>query len=220
MRPGTIQDLPLNGRNFMNLLQLRPGITIVPGGGAWTQTTNGMRPEHNVYILDGITAMEPLGGQSTINSVSLAGDAATLLPIDTIQEFSTQQNPKAEFGWKPGSITSIALKSGTNGFHGTAAAYGRTDATDARNGFLTGDQKQQVTLKNYGGSIGGPIRKDKLFFFGAYEAQDYELGNAYSVNVPSTTALVSACNAVKTAGKPLSPTSLKISGLDANCART
>lgn len=62
----------------MNLLQLRPGVTIYPGGGAWTQSTNGLRPEHNVYILDGITAMEPLGGQSTINSVSLAGDAATL----------------------------------------------------------------------------------------------------------------------------------------------
>ena len=110
--PGTIQDLPLNGRNFMNLLSLRPGVTIYPGGGAWTQTTNGLRPEHNVYLLDGITAIEPLGGQSTINSVSLAGDSATLLPLDTIQEFSTQQNPKAEFGWKPGSITSIALKSG------------------------------------------------------------------------------------------------------------
>ena len=108
--PGTIQDLPLNGRNFMNLLALRPGVTIYPGGGAWTQTTNGLRPEHNVYLLDGITAIEPLGGQSTINSVSLAGDSATLLPLDTIQEFSTQQNPKAEFGWKPGSITSIALK--------------------------------------------------------------------------------------------------------------
>ena len=153
--PGTIQDLPLNGHNFMNLLQLRPGVTIYPGGGAWTQTTNGLRPEHNVYILDGITAMEPLGGQSTINSVSLAGDAATLLPVDTIQEFSTQQNPKAEYGWKPGSITSIALKSGTNGFHGTANAFGRTDSADARNPFLAGDQKQQINLQQFGATGGG-----------------------------------------------------------------
>ncbi|MEQ1866129.1 MAG: carboxypeptidase regulatory-like domain-containing protein [Micropepsaceae bacterium] len=221
LQPGTIQELPLNGRNFMNLLELRPGITIVPGGGAWTQTTNGLRPEHNVYILDGITAMEPLGGQSTINSVSLAGDAASLLPIDTIQEFATQQNPKAEFGWKPGSITSIALKSGTNDFHGSAAAYGRTDATDARNGFLLGDgQKQEVTLKNWGGSLGGPIKKDKLFFFGAYEQQDYQLGNAYGMNVPSISNMQAACNAVKGSSSPLSPTSLKMAGLDSNCART
>jgi hypothetical protein len=131
LQPGTIEDLPLNGRNFMNLLQLRPGVTIYPGGGAWTQTTNGLRPEHNVYILDGITAMEPLGGQSTINSVSLAGDAASLLAIDTIQEFTTQQNPKAEFGWKPGSVTSVAIKSGTNAWHGTGNFFGRTDKTDA-----------------------------------------------------------------------------------------
>ena len=177
--PGTIQDLPLNGRNFMNLLALRPGVTIYPGGGAWTQTTNGLRPEHNVYLLDGITAIEPLGGQSTINSVSLAGDSATLLPLDTIQEFSTQQNPKAEFGWKPGSITSIALKTGTNAYHGTANAFGRTDVLDARNGFLGVDpltgkaQKQEISLENFGGTFGGPIKKDKLFFFGAYEGQRY-----------------------------------------------
>src|SRR5712691_1944464 len=175
--PGTIQDLPLNGRNFMNLLQLRPGVFFAPGGGAWYQTTNGLRPEHNVYILDGITAMEPLGGQSTINSVSLAGDSATLLPLDTIQEFSTQQNPKAEFGWKPGSITSIALKSGTNAYHGTANAFGRTDSTDARNSFLTGNQKQEIALESFGATIGGPIKKDRLFFFGSYEGQRYVVGN-------------------------------------------
>src|SRR5689334_292578 len=153
LQPGTIADLPLNGRNFMNLLQLRPGVTVYPGGGAWTQTTNGLRPEHNVYILDGITAMEPLGGQSTINSVSLAGDAASLLAIDTIQEFTTQQNPKAEFGWKPGTVTSVALKSGTNAWHGTANFFGRNDKTDARNPFLAGDQKQRINLKEFGATI-------------------------------------------------------------------
>src|SRR6267378_1957645 len=177
LQPGTISDLPLNGRNFMNLLQLRPGVTVYIGGGAWTQSTNGLRPEHNVYILDGITAMEPLGSQSTINSVSLAGDAATLLPIDTIQEFATQQNPKAEFGWKPGSITNVALKSGTNSLHGTANFFGRTDALDAKNAFLHPDQKQHIALKEYGATIGGPITKDKIFFFGGYEAQRYSVGN-------------------------------------------
>src|SRR5262245_37521687 len=231
LQPGTIADLPLNGRNFMNLLQLRPGVTVYPGGGAWTQTTNGLRPEHNVYILDGITAMEPLGGQSTINSVSLAGDAASLLAIDTIQEFTTQQNPKAEFGWKPGSVTSVALKSGTNAWHGSGNFFGRTDRTDARNPFLAGDQKQEIGLKEFGGTLGGPIRKDKIFVFGAYEGQRYHVGNPAVFTYPSldanalpiagaTTSLVRACNTVKAAGTPLSTTSLKMSGLDGNCNRT
>ncbi len=218
--PGTIQDLPLNGRNFMNLLALRPGVTITPGGGAWSQVTNGLRPEHNVYMLDGITAIEPLGGQSTINSVSLAGDSATLLPLDTIQEFSTQQNPKAEFGWKPGSITSIALKSGTNAYHGTANAFGRTDSLDARNAFLTGNQKQEIALENFGATFGGPIKKDKLFFFGSYEGQRYSVGNPAHFFYPSMTTVTAACNNVKSGGVALSPTSLKMAGLDANCART
>src|SRR4030095_9940369 len=198
LQPGTIADLPLNGRNFMTLLQLRPGVTIYPGGGAWTQTTNGLRPEHNVYILDGITAMEPLGGQSTINSVSLAGDAASLLAIDTIQEFTTQQNPKAEFGWKPGSVTSIALKSGTNAWHGTGNFFGRTDRTDARNPVLAGDQKQHIDLKQFGGTLGGPIKQDKAFFFFAYEGQRYTVGNPTVFTFPSldTNALPIADNTI------------------------
>jgi hypothetical protein len=233
LQPGTIEDLPLNGRNFMKLLDLRPGVTTYIGGGAWTQSTNGLRPEHNVYILDGITGMEPLGGQSTINSVSLAGDAASLLPIDTIQEFNVQQNPKAEFGWKPGAITNIALKSGTNAWHGTANAFGRTDKLDARNPFLTGinadgsTQKQRIGLEEFGATFGGPVKKDKMFFFLAYEGQRYNVGNPNAFTFPSLTAgagaknsLVDACLADKAAGTALSATSLTVSGLDGNCART
>ena len=232
LQPGTIADLPLNGRNFMKLLDLRPGVTTYIGGGAWTQSTNGLRPEHNVYILDGITGMEPLGGQSTINSVSLAGDAASLLPIDTIQEFNVQQNPKAEFGWKPGSITNIALKSGANAWHGTANAFGRTDKLDARNPFLTGTnpdgttQKQRIGLQEFGATFGGPVKKDKAFFFLAYEGQRYNVGNPNAFTFPTLAAgagaknsLVDACLLDKAAGT-LSATSLKISGLDATCART
>src|SRR2546427_7283609 len=215
-----IDSLPLNGRNFENLLQLRPGVTIYPGGSGWTQSTNGQRAHDNVYLFEGVTAMEPLGGQSTINSVSLAGDAASLLAIDTIQEFSTQQNAKAEYGWKPCSVTSDALNSGTNEYHGTGNFFGRTDRTDARNPFLAGDQKQQISLKEFGGTIGGPIKKDKIFFFGAYEGQRYTVGNPAVFTYPSlapnslpiagnTTSLLAACNTVRTSGRPLSPTSLK-----------
>ena len=233
LQPGTIQDLPLNGRNFMNLLQLRPGVTVYIGGGAWTQSTNGLRPEHNVYILDGITAMEPLGGQSTINSVSLAGDAATLLPIDTIQEFNTQQNPKAEFGWKPGTITNIALKSGTNAWHGTANAFGRDSALDATNNFLLGavdasgnQLHQYIGLENFGATLGGPIKRDKTFLFLGYEGQRYAIGNPGTMQYPieSTTVapadavnnVVAACKQVL-ANSKLSPTSLTLSGLNPNC---
>ena len=235
LQPGTIQDLPLNGRNFMNLLQLRPGVTVYIGGGAWTQSTNGLRPEHNVYILDGITAMEPLGGQSTINSVSLAGDAATLLPVDAIQEFNTQQNPKAEFGWKPGSITNIGLKSGTNTLHGTANAFGRTSALDATNHFLIGSNDvsgnplhQQIALENFGATAGGAIKKDKAFFFMGYEGQRYSVGNPGNMQYPvrkyngrdtqiGRTTSSPPANPVLTANSQLSSTSLKLSGLNPDC---
>src|SRR5580693_1412360 len=90
-----INDLPLNGRNYQNLISLRPGTAIYPGGGPWTQTTNGIRPEDTSFIVDGITNDEAFMGLSVTNAAAVAGDAATLLPIDAIQEFNTQVNPKA-----------------------------------------------------------------------------------------------------------------------------
>ena len=134
--------------------------------------------------------------------------------------------PKAEFGWKPGSITSIALKSGTNAYHGTANAFGRTDTTDARNPFLTGDQKQAIALENFGATFGGPIKKDKLFFFTGKHGYKHlsSLSRRMDPNAlpiaGATTSIIKACNNEKAAGLRLSPTSLTISGLDANCNRT
>src|SRR5208337_4481873 len=119
----TINEIPLNGRNYQNLLTLRPGTTIYPGGGPWTQTTNGARPEDTSYLVDGLSNDEAFMGFSVTNAAAVAGDAATILPIDAIQEFNTQVNPKAEFGWKPGAITSVVLKSGTNQIHGSAYAF-------------------------------------------------------------------------------------------------
>ncbi|MGA7080454.1 MAG: carboxypeptidase regulatory-like domain-containing protein [Terriglobales bacterium] len=183
-----INDLPLNGRNYENLLQLRPGVIRYPGGGFSTTSTNGLRAEDNAYFVEGLFNSEPYSGQAIINGAGIAGDSATILPIDAIQEFNVEELPPAEFGWKPGAVVNVGLKSGTNSIHGTAFAFGRDgDIFDARNYFNTiPSPKLQRTLEQYGGSVGGPIVKDKLFFFGAYEGQIYDVGNSYGgVTSPS-----------------------------------
>ena len=190
-----INDLPLNGRNYQNLISLRPGTSIYPGGGPWTQTTNGIRPEDTSYIVDGVTNDESFMGLSVTNAAAVLGDAATFLSIDSIQEFNTQVNPKAEFGWKPGAITSVGLKSGTNEVHGTAYAFGRSDKFDARNYFdPVGTNKTPVELEQYGGSFGGRLVPDKLFYFGSFEGQMYTVGNALSGNVPTSAPIASGPN--------------------------
>jgi hypothetical protein len=176
-----INDLPLNGRNYENLLQLRPGVVRYPGGGFSTTSANGLRAEDNAYYVEGLFNSEPYSGQAIINGSGIAGDSATILPIDAIQEFNLQQNPPAEYGWKPGAVVNVGLKSGTNKVHGTAFGFGRDgDHLDARNYFNDDpNPKLTRTLEQFGGSLGGPIIKDKAFFFGAYEGQRYNVGNSY-----------------------------------------
>ncbi len=187
-----INDLPLNGRNYENLLQLRPGVVRYPGGGFSTTSTNGLRAEDNAYFIEGLFNSEPFSGQGIINGAGIAGDSATILPIDAIQEFNVQENPPAEYGWKPGAIMNVGLKSGTNSVHGTAFAFGRDGAMDARNYFNASPAaKTSRTLEQFGGSFGGAIIKDKAFFFGAYEGQRYDVGNSYSVTTPTTVSLAS-----------------------------
>src|SRR6202022_2699788 len=164
-----INDLPLNGRNFENLLDLRPGVTKYVGNSGWTQSSNGLRPHDNFFMVDGINSNDPWMAQSMMNAVMAAGDAGTILPIDAIDEFKTQQNPGAVYGWKPGAIVNVGIKSGSNSLHGTAYAYGRDGAWDALNYWTTpGSPDAPVELEQYGGSLGGPIKKDKLFFFGNF----------------------------------------------------
>ncbi len=226
----TINELPLNGRNYQNLLTLRPGVILFPGGGGYTQSANGSRAEDVGYMLDGLRGDEAYTGQSVLNAPIAAGDASTSLPIDAIQEFNTEENPKAEFGWKPGAIVNAGLKSGTNTLHGSAFAFGRDTSLDARNYF---DQaplpKAPISLEQFGASGGGAIKKDKLFYFVAYEGQRYSVGSTYQTSVPVTCAggsagcgltspstsesLVDACNAVGRAH--VSALSAVISGLPA-----
>ncbi len=227
-----INDLPLNGRNYENLLQLRPGVMRYPGGGFSTTSTDGLRAEDNAYFIDGLFNSEPYSGQAIVNGAGIAGDSATILPIDAIQEFNTQQNPPAEYGWKPGAVVNVGLKSGTNSVHGTAFMFGRDGAMDARN-FFNADPNPKLTrtLEQFGGSFGGAIIKDKAFFFGAYEGQRYNVGNSFGgVTSPSMVSMAtngtclvtptgdcadSIPNAIadlQAANVPISQASLKIAG--------
>jgi hypothetical protein len=191
-----INDLPLNGRNYENLLQLRPGVMRYPGGGFSTTSSNGLRAEDNAYLIDGLFNSEPFSGQSIINGAGIAGDSATILPIDSIQEFNVVQSPPAEYGWKPGVNVNVGLKSGTNNLHGSAYGFVRTTALDARNFYNTvaSGKKNPRNLKQFGATLGGPIVKDKLFFFGGYEGQRYSVGNVQQLLTPTTIGLPNAGN--------------------------
>ena len=233
-----INDLPLNGRNYENLLQLRPGVVRYPGGGFSTTSTNGLRAEDNAYYVEGLFNSEPYSGQAIINGAGIAGDSATILPIDAIQEFNLQQNPPAEYGWKPGSVVNVGLKSGTNAMHGTAFGFFRDGRMDARNYFNAApNPKLTRKLQQFGGSFGGPVIKDKAFFFAAYEGQRYNVGNSFGgITSPMTIASTggdqgncsfgfpgNCANSIPDAiadlnagGIPISPASLLIAGCDAS----
>src|SRR5690348_742424 len=220
-----INDLPLNGRNFENLLDLRPGVTKYPGNSGWTQSTNGGRPHDNMFLVEGVNSNDPWMAQSIMNAVMAGGDAGTILPIDAIDEFKTEVNPRAEYGWKPGAVVNVGVKSGTNSYHGTAYAYGRDGAWDARNFFNPPPAPAaNLDVEQFGASLGAPLIKDKLFYFLNYERQHYDVGNPTTHTSPLTAAgvgtatqnLISACSAVPAASR--TALSLQLAGLSATCA--
>jgi len=182
-----INDMPLNGRNYQNLLSLRPGVLTYAGGSPWTQSTNNSRPDESVWMLDGVINVNmydyrPVGGMP-----SPFTDGATILPVDAIQEFNLMENPKAEYGWRPGAVVNVGIKSGTNTIHGSAYGFYRSGNWDARNAFNPVPvPKLPTSLKQFGGSVGGPIKKDKLFYFANYEGLRSFVGNALGTSVPAT----------------------------------
>jgi hypothetical protein len=226
-----VDSLPLNGRNFDRLVQLAPGVvqTSVGGGTGTGEYANGRRAGDNLYRVEGIATIAQTANLSgVLNGAYRAGDSSSLLPIDSIQEFNTAQSPKAQDGWKEGSVISVAIKSGTNAFHGTAFAFGRNaSATDAANYFT--QSVTPATLEQFGATAGGPILKNKLFWFAGYEGLRDTLGDTAVDQIPNdvgtgavltaataktSTNMVDICNFLKTPGNAgVSPLSAQLSGL-------
>jgi hypothetical protein len=219
-----IVSLPLNGRNFFRLLELRPGVVTVPGVGAGSSSSNGRRLGADVLLVEGITQFDLATSNNLINGSGkgAGGDASNMLPLDAIQEFSSQQNAPAEYGWRDGSVVNVGIKSGTNALHGSAYGFYRdSKLTDASNFFT-----HTVTpsfLRQFGGTLGGPILKDKLFWFASYEGLRININNINFVQIPSSIGLspanpnlsvVDACNAVKRAGGTINALSAQLAGLN------
>ncbi len=217
-----INALPLNGRNFEHLLQLRPGVVNPVGTGTGTQSTNGQRTGADLFVVEGLGQIDPSTGSSIMNTSYRTGDASSLLPIDAVQEFNAEQYPKAEYGWKAGSVVNVGVKSGTNSLHGTAYAFGRnSEATDAAN-FFTPGVVTPATLEQFGATAGGRILKDKLFWFVGYEGMRSTLGDSAVNTIPTSVAgtgtansMVDACNDIKSRGGTINPLSAQLSGLNA-----
>ena len=179
-----ITELPLNGRNFIQLAYLGPGANLgYANTGANRGTTdnarpgiaiavNGLQSFDNNFLLDGVDNNE--WGQGTL----------VIQPSpDAIQEFRVEENSmKAEFG-RGGAAVNVVLHSGTNAFHGSAFEFLRNTVFDARNYFSSG--KPPFHLNQFGGSLGGPIRKDRVFFFADYQGQRVNEGVTYISTVPT-----------------------------------
>ena len=106
-----------------------------PGGGFHSVTSNGNRPDDNNFFIDGANDNDVYYGETVVNDAGISGTPASILPLDSIQEFNTQESPSADYGVKPGVVVNMGIKSGTNDIHGTAYYFTRNAALDARNYF-------------------------------------------------------------------------------------
>jgi hypothetical protein len=192
-----INELPLEGRDFQNLLPLHPGVQRTPGGGFQSITSNGNRPDENNFFIDGATDNDVYYGESVVNEAGIQGTPASFLPLDAIQEFNTQESPSAEYGEKPGVVMNLGLKSGTNDVHGSAYYFGRNNALDARNFFNPIPQPvAALIMHEFGVSVGGPIKKNKWFYFVNYEGIRDKVGNPGVYDSPVTVSLASQLGGV------------------------
>ena len=182
-----IRDLPLNGRDFSQLTLLQPGIITSSttdrslDRGMGTQVSiAGARPNQISYVLDGAD----VNFQGNQSPGSAAGG---LLGVDTVREFQVLvNNYSAEYGRSAGGIVSAVTRSGTNAFHGSAFEFLRNESLGARNYFAPADAPKPPLERNqFGGQLGGPIRRDKTFFFAGYEGLRQDRGLSLVARVPS-----------------------------------
>ena len=185
------EDLPINGRDFTKFLVMVPGATGDPSGATDSPgsfglfSANGNRGRANNYLLDGTDMNDGYRNLPAINEAGVFGTPATILPIEAISEAAILSNFEAEYGRNSGAIVNIVTKSGTNKFHGSLFEFFRNNALDARNFFNPKPDPQTAFRNNqFGGAVGGPIKRNQTFFYFAYEGQRERVGLNSTARVP------------------------------------
>ena len=168
-----VVTLPLDGRNFVPLIALSPGVNLPPG--SLLPRINGSRPRVSEYIYDGISVLQPEPGQVALYPV-----------IDAIEEFRVDTNSySAEYGRSNGGVIMVNQKSGSNVLHGTLFEFFRNEKLNARNLFATTGPKPRFRRNQFGGVLGGPIQKNRTFFFADWQGTRLNTGVVRTSTLPS-----------------------------------
>ncbi|MGB9513428.1 MAG: carboxypeptidase regulatory-like domain-containing protein, partial [Candidatus Acidiferrum sp.] len=205
-----VEQLPLNGRSFNTLLQLTPGVVIAPSSptAPGQFSIAGQRTDANSFSVDGVSAnfgvQGGLGnsgqsGTGGAQAFSVLGGTSSLVSVDALEEFRIETSSFApEFGRMPGGQVILTTRSGANAFHGGVFDYFRNTALDANDWFANaaGDPRAPEHHNDFGGFLGGPIRKDKTFFFFSYEGARLDLPQTTLTLVPSEYARKTAPAAI------------------------
>jgi hypothetical protein len=206
------ENLPMNGRSFQTLIELTPGVVLTSSNGydSGQFSVNGQRAASNYWMVDGVSANIGIGVNAgglpgnglggTVGSFSAQGGTNSLVSVDAMQEFRVQTSTYApEFGRTPGGQISIVTRSGTNQFHGTTFDYLRNSVLDASDWFADqqGLPKPEERQNDFGGVLGGPIIKDRTFFFFSYEGQRLRLPQVALTDVPDLNARQTALPALQ-----------------------
>jgi hypothetical protein len=204
-----VESLPLNGRSFNTLMQLTPGVVIAPANAAnqGQFSVAGQRTSANNFLVDGVSAnfgVSPefgigSSGTGSAQAFSALGGTSSLVSVEALQEFRIETSSFApEFGRSPGGQVVLTTRSGTDDFHGAAYEYFRNDVLDANDWFgkQAGQPRAAERHNDFGGFLGGPILKNRTFFFASYEGARLRQPNTEVVPVPSEFARTSASPAI------------------------
>jgi len=203
---GSLQDAPLNGRDFTQLIALQPGFGGYSAGGFGS--VNGTRGNQVNWQIDGVDNNDLWHNVPAVNQGGVSAIAGIVLPIDAIDEFSAQTQSSPEAGRNPGGVVNLVIKSGGNALHGSGYYYNRNEVFAAAPFFLpVGTPKNKMRNVHWGGSLSAPIIKNRTFFFGAFEKQNFTIGIQGLATEPSLAYQQAALGVMQYYGVPENPVS-------------